>query len=355
MRYLLLLAGVFMGWSLGTNDASSAFGTAVAARVIKYRTAVIIIAIFVILGAFISGSHNLTSISELAVSNKVIASDDAIEAAVSDGSEASLALKSAIKASIIFFCAGLTVFVMTCLKMKVSSNQSIAGAIIGWGLFHADYTDPQVLAVNLPQIGKFFLTWILNPVGAAAISFALVFLANKFLITRLTKLAGYDKLIKIGYLVAGAFASYSIGMNSAANVTALYYDHINDGVTTNLLTDARLTATIGGLAIALGVLTFSKRVMMAVGTSIAQLSQIEGFLVIIAMALTIVLMGTFMGIPVSISQALIGAIVGAGLVKSPKNVNFKILRNIAISWVSSPLIAGILTYLAAWVTKGLLS
>jgi PiT family inorganic phosphate transporter len=355
MRYLLLLAGVFMGWSLGTNDAANAFGTAVATKVIRYRTAVIIIAIFVILGAFISGSNNLTSISELAVNNKVIASDDAIEVAVTDGTEGSLALKSAIKAAIILFCAGLTVFGMTCLKMSVSSNQSITGAIIGWGLFHADYTNPEVLAVNLPQILKFLSTWIINPVGAAVISFGIVFLSNKFLVPRLTKLAGYDKLIKIGYLAAGALASYSIGMNSSANVTALYFDHINDGVTTNLLTDARLAATIGGLAIALGVLTFSKRVMITVGSSIAQLSQIEGFLVIISMALWIVLIGAFIGIPVSVSQSVIGAIVGAGLVKSPKNVNFGVLKKLAISWVSSPLIAGILTYLAAWVTKGLLS
>ena len=144
-------------------------------------------------------------------------------------------------------------------------------------------------------------------------------------------------------------------MNSSANVTALYYDHIKDGVTTNLLTNPRLTATIGGVAIALGVLTFSKRVMITVGSNIAQLSQIEGFLVIIAMALWIVLMGTFIGIPVPVSQSVIGAIVGAGLVKSPKNVNFGVLKKIAISWVSSPLIAGILTYLTAWATKGLLS
>ena len=95
--------------------------------------------------------------------------------------------------------------------------------------------------------------------------------------------------------------------------------------------------------------------MITVGSSIAQLSQIEGFLVIISMALWIVLIGAFIGIPVSVSQSVIGAIVGAGLVKSPKNDNFGVLKKLAISWVSSPLIAGILTYLAAWVTKGLLS
>lgn len=94
-------------------------------------------------------------------------------------------------------------------------------------------------------------------------------------------------MIKIGYLLAGTYASFSIGMNSSANVTSLYYGQVVDGVSTNLLTDARLTCTIGGLAIALGVLTYSKKVMMTVGESIAPLTPIEGFWVIMYCSVTL--------------------------------------------------------------------
>ena len=120
----------------------------------------------------------------------------------------------------------------------------------------------------------------------------------------------------------------------------------------NLLSDARLTAIIGGAAIAVGVLTYSKRVMMTVGGSIANISQIDGFLVIVAMALTVLLMGKFMGIPVSTSQSVVGAVIGAGLVSGVKNVNFGVMKNIAIAWVSSPLAAGLLAYLVGLATKG---
>ena len=351
MVYLLLLAGIFMGWSLGTNDGANAFGTAVATGVIKYRTAITIIAIFVVIGAFLSGSGNLTSVSDLATSNEVMASQNAIEQAKEEGTTKELILKSALKAAIIFICAGITVFVMSYLKFPVSANQSITGAIIGWGLCYADYSNPEVLNVNLPQIGKFASTWLLNPLGAAVISFVIIKLASKFLVQRLSSLSHYDTMIKIGYLIAGAMASYSIGMNSSANVTALYFDGVNDGIQTNLLTNPTLTATIGGIAIAIGVLTYSKKVMMTVGSSIVPLTQIEGFLVIIAMALTILLMGETMGIPVSTSQAVVGAVVGAGLTKGVKQVNFGVFKNIAIAWVSSPLVAGILTYLVAIATK----
>ena len=352
MVYLLLLAGVFMGWSLGTNDGANAFGTAVATGVIKYKHAIIIIAVFCILGACLAGAGNLTSVSGLATSNGVMASPEDLNEVETEEDEQKLILKSALKAAIIFLCSGITVFVMSYLKFPVSANQSITGAIIGWGLCYADYSDPAVLAVNMPQIGKFASTWLLNPLGAAVISFTIVVLANKFIIPHLTKLNHYDIMVKIGYLIAGGLASYSIGMNSSANVTALYFDGVNDGIQANLLTNPTLTAAIGGVAIALGVLTYSKKVMMTVGNSIAPLTQIEGFLVVIAMALTILIMGDTMGIPVSTSQAVVGAVVGAGITKGIRNVNFGVFKNIAIAWVSSPLMAGVLTYIIAMATRG---
>lgn len=347
--YLLLAAGLFMGWSLGTNDAANAFGTAVATRVVKYRTAVTIIAIMVLLGAAIAGHHNIGKLASIATHNEVVASPEDVESAVNDGTLSTLRLKSALKAFIIFACAGITVFVMSFLKFPVSANQSITGAVIGWGLCYADYSNPVILQGNLAEILEFMSTWLINPLGAAVISFVLVFVVKKVLEKRLTSMQHYDAIVTIGYIAAGAFSAYSIGQNSSASVTAFYYDAT--GLGANILTDARVTAIIGGIAIALGVLTFSKRVMMTVGGSIADISQIDGFVVIIASALTVILMGKFMGIPVSTSQSEVGAVVGAGLVGGVKKVNFGVFKRIAIAWVSSPTVAGLLTYGVAVLTK----
>ncbi len=342
-----------MGWSLGTVDSASAFGTAVATRVIKYRTAVIIIAIFVILGGFIGGHMNITKVAELAISNEVLASADSVHSAIASGTVELLRLQSAMKAAIIFACAGLTVFVMSYLKFPVSANQSITGAIIGWGLCYADYANPEVLAVNMPQIGKFASTWLLNPLGAGLVSFGIVYVFNRFMEKRLSTLSHYDAVVKWGYLIAGALASLSIGLNSSAGVTALYFDNCfaETGVAANLLTDPRLTATIGAVAIAIGALTFSKRVMMTVGGSIAEISQMDGFLAIIAMAITVVGMGKLLGIPVSNSQAVVGAVVGAGLTRGVRNVNFGVFKRIAIAWVTSPTVAGLMAYLVGMATR----
>ena len=69
--YLLLGAGLFMGWSLGTNDAANAFGTAVATRVVKYRTSIIIIAIMVLLGSILQGADDIGKLSSISTNNEV--------------------------------------------------------------------------------------------------------------------------------------------------------------------------------------------------------------------------------------------------------------------------------------------
>ena len=342
-----------MGWSLGSVDSASAFGTAVATRVVKYRTAVTIIAIMVIIGAFIGGENNIGKLAELASSNEVLASKTDVLTSITAGTISALRLKSTMKAAIIFACAALTVFIMTFLKLPVSANQAITGAIIGWGLCYANYSDPTVLGVNLPQIGKFASTWILNPLGAGIISFVLVYCVNRFLDKRLSSLSSYDKIIKYGYLGAGIFAAYSIGINSSASVTALYFDswYAETGVAANLLTNAKLTALIGGIAIAIGAITYSKKVMFTVGSGIAEITQMDGFVVVISMALTVLVMGKLLGIPVSNSQAIVGAVMGAGLTRGVQNVNFNKFKKIAIAWVTSPTAAALLTYIIGTCTK----
>ena len=353
MIYLLLSAGVFMGWSLGTMDAASAFGTAVATRVVKYRTATIIIAVFVIIGAFTAGHNNIGKLAELATSNEIIATAEDVNSAVENNELDLLRVQSALKAAIIFACAGLTVFGMGLFKLPVSANQAITGAIIGWGACYADYSNPTVIAVNLPQIGKFASTWIINPLGAGLISFVIVSLFHRFIESRLSTLGFYDRIIKLGYILAGIYASFSIGINSSANVTALYYDRVfaETGVASNLLTDPRLAATIGGIAISIGVLTYSKKVMLTVGSGIADISQMDGFLVVISMATAVLVMGKCMGIPVSNSQAIVGAVIGAGLTRGVSHVNFGVFKRIAVAWVSSPTVAGIMTFLVGYCTR----
>ena len=107
---------------------------------------------------------------------------------------------------------------------------------------------------------------------------------------------------------------------------------------------AGMASLIGGLSIASGVLSYSKKVMMTVGKGIAPLDPLSGVVAVIAEALTLHIF-TQIGVPVSSSQAIVGAVVGVGLVGDVRTVSRKMLVRIAVGWLLTPIAAGVLTYL----------
>ena len=102
---VFLLGGLFLGWSLGANDAANVFGTAVGTRMIRFQTAAIVCGIFVILGAVISGAGTTETLGKLGSIN---------------------ALPGAFAACV---AAGLAVYFMTKFGIPVSTTQAIVGAI----------------------------------------------------------------------------------------------------------------------------------------------------------------------------------------------------------------------------------
>ncbi|HUT66337.1 MAG TPA: inorganic phosphate transporter [Spirochaetota bacterium] len=56
-----LLAGVYLGWGLGANDAANVFSTGVATGVVRYRTAIFLTAVFVMIGAYVEGARGIAT------------------------------------------------------------------------------------------------------------------------------------------------------------------------------------------------------------------------------------------------------------------------------------------------------
>ena len=69
-----------------------------------------------------------------------------------------------------------------------------------------------------------------------------------------------------------------------------------------------------------------------------QLDPFSALVIVLSEALTIHIY-TFIGVPVSSSQALVGAIFGIGIVKGIKTVSRKTLKNILIAWFLTPIVA----------------
>ena len=91
--------------------------------------------------------------------------------------------------------------------------------------------------------------------------------------------------------------------------------------------------------------------MKTVGNNIVPLDGFAALITVIASAMTIHIYAKI-GVPVSSSQSIVGAVIGIAFGKKLKDyINYKIILNIAIGWISTPLIAGILAIILFYLSK----
>ena len=91
----------------------------------------------------------------------------------------------------------------------------------------------------------------------------------------------------------------------------------------------------------MGVLTYSRRVMLAVGSGIMKLDAFTALVAVTSMAVTTHIFA-LIGVPVSTSQGIVGAIIGIGMIHGVQNLRLRVLRDIAVGWLLTPLIAFVL-------------
>ena len=338
MFLIFLSSGLFLGWSLGANDAANVFGTAVGTKMIRFRTAAILCSLFVLLGAVIGGQGTTDTLNTLGGVD---------------------ILAGAFTVAMI---AAFTVFLMTRAGIPVSTSQAIVGAIIGWNLFVGYQTESQTLT-------KILSSWVLCPL-LSAIFGILIFLPFKALMERTSiHLLTRDLMVRWGLILVGSFGAYSLGANNIANVMGVF-------VSSSPLTAFNLFGIwnvspvvqlffIGGIAISVGVFTYSHRVMKTVGQGLFKLSPEVALIVILAQALVLFLFSSekleywllshnlpaLPLVPVSSTQAVIGAITGIALFKGGGGIRFKVLGKISSGWLLTPLFAMVLTFISLFVVE----
>jgi PiT family inorganic phosphate transporter len=339
MIFLFLTSGLFLGWTLGANDAANVFGSAVGSRMISFTRAAVIASVFVILGAVIQGSGASDTLGQLGSVNAI-------------GGAFTVAL-----------AAGLTVFFMTKAGLPVSTTQAIVGAIIGWNFFTGN-------AVDTGALVQIVTTWITGPVLGAIFAYTLYHLVKVTRRRIKVHLLKYESYLRIGLMIAGAFGAYSLGANNIANVMGVFVPSIplqEAGFGLFTLSGAQQLFFIGAIAIAAGILTYSKKVMETVGSSLLELSSEAAFVVVMSQALVLFIfsstwLSAFMVrlglppiplVPVSSTQVVVGAVLGIGLYKGVRNINVKVLGSIASGWITTPVAAGLSAFLLLFIVRNL--
>ncbi|SHF83897.1 Phosphate transporter family protein [Desulfacinum infernum DSM 9756] len=144
---LSLLGGIFLGWSLGANDAANVFGTAVSSRMVRFWTAAVLAAVFVVAGAWMEGHRGIATLQ-------------------------SLTQVDMTHAMVVSVAAALTVTLMTLLGLPVSTSQAVVGAVLGIGILKGAQT------IRIRTLGNILFAWIVTPAVACLTTLMLDFLVH---------------------------------------------------------------------------------------------------------------------------------------------------------------------------------
>jgi len=308
MDYLIVAAAVAIALSIGANDIANAIGTTVGANILKYRKATILAAIAVAVGALAQGSSTTSTVG------KGIVDISAIHPTV-------LGLS--------ILCAALTVAVATFYRYPVSATQSVVGALSGAGLASG-------LEINYGVVADIAVVWIFLPVISAILSFVSYFIF-KAVFTRVFAKTYfmYEKIIAVLVVVSGVAVAYSLGANNIGIVVGIL------GVKGALETNQWVI--VGAAFVAVGALFFSRRVVLTIGKGITTLDPLRAFVSQFSSAVAVIGC-TFIGIPVSLSQAAVGSVIGVGLTKGRRSVKKRFIVTIMLSWILTPLVSGLLSF-----------
>jgi PiT family inorganic phosphate transporter len=308
-------AGVYVGWNIGANDTANCIGTSVGCGLISFRNAVILVAIFSILGALLQGQNVMNTIGRGIVKTDL----------------------SYLAVIIALLCSGFFITLATFFRIPTSTSQAIVGGVVGIGL-----------TVNAEvDFSKFIIiaeSWVICPLMVMALSFGLMHLLKSIL--RRFETGTFRFQNALGWLAIGSacYVAFSMGANNAGNAV---------GPIANLgILHPKLLLLMGGLSIAVGAATYGRKVADTVGKGITPLDIPGAFVAQVSSAFGMHLF-SLLGIPVSTSSAIVGAVVGVGLVKGMKAISKKTMATILLGWLLTPTFAAVSSFLMYKLIKPL--
>lgn len=159
------------------------------------------------------------------------------------------------------------------------------------------------------------------------------------------QLAQVEKIFAVLVIITSCTVAFAHGANDVANsigpLAAVAEIAKNDTVPGKVPVDIRFLM-LGGAGIAVGLAMFGYRVMRVVGEKVTEITPSRGVAADLA-GMTTVLMCSKLGLPISTTHTLVGAIIGVGLARGITAVDRRVIRSIFISWMATVPIAAALT------------
>ncbi|MEM2933762.1 MAG: inorganic phosphate transporter [Methanocellales archaeon] len=385
MNYWLLiasssLAALFMAWGIGANDLANAMGTSVGSRALTVKRAVIYAAVLNFLGAILVGIHVTETIQKGIIDLNFFTPNP------------ELLIYGMLSAML---AAAIWVAIATHFGLPVSTTHAIVGGVAGFGIITAgiygvswgvllkiaaSWVISPVLgaiiaflifriiqkailsrekqreaALKLSPLLIFLVFFVLAlsifyeglkglrlEVGSALLASILIGSAAALLGYFLIKYYSYkyeffhlEKIFAYLQVLTACNVAFAHGANDVANAVgpfaAIYNIFITKEVSMKVGVEWWMLA-MGGAGIAIGCLIGGMKVMETIGRKITEIAPTNGFCAEFGTAIT-VLFFSKLGMPISTSHTIVGAVVGVGLARGIKALSLRVVRDVIISWL----------------------
>ncbi len=380
------LGGLYMAWTIGANDVANAMGTSVGSGALTLRGAIVVAAIFEFGGAMLVGGSVTDTIRKEIVDIQTLGSDPMVMAigmtccllaaalwlnlatyagwpvstthsivgavvgfGVAAGGMGAVdwATMGSIAASWVVSplmggVLGYSIFIL--IRRTILNAEQPLMALRRWGpifvfpiigilVLSAMFKGLKPLRLDLP-----FVPALLTAVAIGGVaSFAAVPVFQRFSVNRKgsseTELVRTEKAFIVLQIMTACFVAFAHGSNDVANAVgplAAVFSAVKEGVTETVQVPYRVLL-IGAVGIVVGLATYGYKIMATIGKKITELTPSRGFSAEFAAATTIVL-ASKLGLPVSTTHTLVGAVIGVGFGRSIGAINLRVLRGIFASW-----------------------
>ncbi len=144
-----------------------------------------------------------------------------------------------------------------------------------------------------------------------------------------------EKMFGFLQILSACFVAFAHGANDVANAigpVAAVLDTIKNGAISDTASIPPWLLAFGGIGIVIGLATWGWRVIETVGKKITELTPTRGFCAEFGAATTI-LIASKLGLPISTTHCLVGAVLGVGLARGMRALNLNTLKDVVLSWI----------------------
>jgi PiT family inorganic phosphate transporter len=325
--YLIVLIGValFFDFLNGLHDAANSIATIVSTRVLKPQHAVAWAAFFNFIAFLFFGLHVAKTVGA------GIVSPDLVDDNVIFG-----ALTGAIAWNIITWLAGI----------PSSSSHALIGGIVGAGISKAGFD-----AIVWQGLSKTVMAIVLSPATGFVLALVMVLIVTWSFVRASPALA--DGVFRKLQFISASLYSLGHGANDAQKtmgiIAVLLYSH---GLTGGEFQVPFWVVLACQVAMALGTLLGGWRIVHTMGSKITRLSPMQGCCAETAGAMTL-FAATWLGVPVSTTHTITGAIVGVGASRRVSAVRWNVAKNIVIAWIITMPMSALIAAGAYWLSATL--